>query len=511
MKKIFIPSAILLALIGTQCMRDDLDTGVLNGRINSNWSAPFFKAFLNLEDIDQESEFIEKDENGALRIAFRADTLVEHSPSAYFDVPEDQPKTISFGIVGGGQLGLEFELATFGGARISEVEFSNGFLNYSFPTDLSAGTMVRFTFFNSTINGAPAQFDFVVTPTSHSGSFNISGLNIDFAASGPSKIGYSVEVIFAPGKSTGDPVLFEWNFSELSVESIQGFFGNRSIALPPSSRRLQLAGLNQFSGAIQLYNPVIKLKVWNPLGVSFSFIPVLTTISQGKPRFINLPVITVNGAVAPGAGSEYTEITFNSGNSDISTLFTDLPDEIFIQGTIEVNPGADSTTVNFGDRQNDVVFGIEIELPLDFSAETLVLRQQLRNFTLLGQLPQEVTRIGTRVRSVNGFPFDALIKVFFKNDIGVIVDSLSLPILQAAQVNASGRVLQAFEYEIENEFDEDQVRALTKVTNAEVEVQLSTVNNGQDRVVIFDDYKLEVRLGISAGVGIVLFNNSGDE
>lgn len=511
MKKIFIPSALLLALIGTQCMRDDLDTGVLNGRINSNWSAPFFKAFLNLEDIDQESEFIEKDETGALRVAFRADTLVEHDPSSYFDVPEDQPTTNALGIVGGGPLGLEFELATFGGAKISEMQFSSGFLNYAFPTDLASGTMVRFTLFNSTLNGVPAQFDFVVTPTSHSGSINISGLIIDFTASGPSRIGYSVEVIFAPGKSTGDPLQFEWNFSGLSVETIEGFFGNRTIALPPTSRRIQLAGLNQFAGAIQLNNPVIKVKVWNPLGVSFSFTPVLTTIRQGKPRFINLPVITVNGATAPGAGSGYTEITFNSGNSDIATLLTDLPEEIFVQGTIEVNPGADSTTVNFGDRQNDVVFGIEIELPLDFSAETLVLRQELRNFTLLGQLPQEVTRIGTRIRSVNGFPFDALIKVFFKNETGVIVDSLTLPILQAAQVNANGRVLQPFEYEFENEFDEDQVRALTQVTNAELEVQLSTVNNGQDRVVIFDDYKLEIRLGIRAGVGIVLFNNSDDE
>jgi hypothetical protein len=511
MKKNYLLLTLATIVLGIQCNRDDLDTDVLRGRINSNWSAPFFKAFLNLKDIDEESEFLRKDANGALSVAFRSDTLVEHSPSEYFDIPEDQPITPAVAIVGAGPLGLEFEMATFGEARLSKVLFQSGSLNYSFPSDIPQNTMVRFTLNNADLNGAPAVFDFTVSASSSSGSFDISGLEINFLSGGKSVIGFSAEVILAPGLNTADPVQFEWNFSDLTIQQVEGYFGTRTMALPPTSQRIQLAGLNQFSGAINLTNPIIRVKVWNPLGVEFSFTPVMTTIKNGKPRFVNLPVVNINRAVAPGTGSEYSEIEFNSSNSDLSQLLSDLPEEIFVQGTIIVNPGADSTTVNFGSIENDVIFGLEIEIPLDFSAETLVLRQDLRNFTLLGSLPQEVTRIGVTVKSINSFPFDALLKVFFKDDNQEIVDSLVLPVIQAAPVNADGRVVDPIEYEYSAEFQEEVVKRLLDVTNAELELQLGTVNNGQDRVVIFEDYELEARLSVQAGVAIRILSDDDDE
>lgn len=511
MKKIYIFLSLATLILFIRCNRDDLDTDVLNGRLNSNWTAPFFKAFLNLKDIDQESEFINKDESGALSVAFRGDSLVKHSPSEYFDIPENQPIVPAVALVGGGPLGLEFNLATFGEARFSSILFQDGFLNFQFSPDMPANTMVRFTLANSTLHGVPAVFDFAVSSTSNSGSINISGLQMGLLSGGKSTIGYSLEVLSAPGKSAGEPIVVSWNFSNLTIHTVEGYFGTKTMTLPSSSSRINLAGLNQFTGAITLTNPKIKIKVWNPLGVDFSFIPVLTTIKNGKTRFVNLPIVNINGAASPNSGSAYTEIELNSSNSDLSQLLTDLPEEIFIQGTITVNPGADTNTVNFGTIGNDVIFGLEIEIPLDFSAETLVLRQDLRNFTLLGSLPQEVTRIGVTVKSINSFPFDALLKIYFKDSNREIVDSLVLPVLQAAPVNSEGRVTNPIDYEISVEFQEEVVKRLLEVTNAELELQLSTVNNGQNRVVIFDDYQLEARLSVQAGVAIRIVNDSDDE
>ncbi|MCC5916137.1 MAG: hypothetical protein JJU02_02295 [Cryomorphaceae bacterium] len=495
-------SSISLGILTTSsCWRDDLDPDVLRQGVDSKWGAPFFKTKLNIEDIDETSEFLSADPDGLLRAVYRQDTLATQKSEDFFDVPSDQPDNEVAGIKSAGKVTAGFNFLSTADARLQQILLHEGQINYAFPDTVAVGTIVKVTLGTATLaNGDSATFLLERTSSSYTGSFDVSGMDFSFTGSG-NELELSVEVIAAPGVPDFTAIPFTIGFSNLSVQQIEAYFGNRVLALPSSTQKINMRGLNQYRGAISLSNPEIKVKIWNPLGVSFELIPVLNGIAGGKSRLINLPPIVVNQPTMPG-NTEYSEIVFNSSNSDLSRLLEELPEEIFMQGTIIVNPGQDSTQTNFASRDDEIRVGLEINIPLIFSAPTLVLTQSLSNFSVVGGLPQEFTSLGAKVTGINSFPFDATVKVFFKDSQGDRLDSIVVPVLQAADVDGEGRVTAPTDYTFDLDFDESSMDIITAVNDVDVEVSLGTVNEGQDQVAIYTDYTFEIRLSLRAGVNV---------
>lgn len=495
-----IPFLSLLFCLSS-CWKDDLDTSIVGLDLTSDWNVPAIRATLDLKDIDEELSFIETRSDGRMDFVLSEDSVISHEASEYFDLPPDQPLTDGVAVRALGAVTLDFNFSVFGGAGLNQMTLYTGDLVYNFPQSYPAGTLIEFTINNATLNGQPAIFEFEVTQTSSSGRFNVDGLDFDFTTtSGSNRMSYTVELIAAPGLDINDPVEYEWNFENISVENIEGYFGRRVISLPPVSQPINFGGLERFEGLITLYAPEIRITINNPLGVGFNLTPAIAGIKSGQsPRIINLPLINVNPAQAPGVSSSST-IVFNENNSDITDLLQGIPEELFIQGTIVVNDDQDSTLINFANRNDLVTIDLELIIPLEFSAETITLRQQLRDISLFNSLPVDLNRLELGLRSENKFPFLAEIELFFLDENAVELDSVSLSILQPANVNENGRVLNPVNYTDDFLLDESILDILPITSFLEVRLRLATTANGSVPVVIYDDYTFETLLTFKAGL-----------
>ncbi len=510
MRYVLFLSAILLT--ASSCWKDDLDTSVINTDLTSDWVIPAIRTKFDIKDIDEEVSFIRSNPDGSLELHFREDSVISHDATEYFDLPPDQPETEGVAIRALGAVTLDFDFAVLGNAGLNSMTLFQGDLVYKFDDTYPTGTVVTFSINNATLNGLPAVFDFEVKSDSDSGRFNVDGLAFDFtSATGSNRMSYTVELTSSDSLGLNDPVEFTWNFENISVEDIEGYFGRRVVSLPPHSQPIDFGGLERFEGLITLYKPELKVTIHNPLGLGFELVPAIAGIKSGRsPQIINLPRIVVDPATAPGSPTLST-IVFNADNSEVLTLLQSIPEELFLQGSIIVNDDEDSSVVNFATRYDFVTIDLELVIPLEFSTETITLTQSITDISLFESLPLDINRLELDFRSENKFPFLAELEIYFLDDNKISLDSVSLSVLQPANVDNTGRVVNPVTYNDNIVLDEHLLDILPATSAFEVRIRLGTTSQGSVPVVIYDDYTFETLFTFKVGLNSYEVNNNGNE
>lgn len=503
---------LIILMLTTSCWKDDLDTSILGDDISSDWSAPLIRAFFDIKDIDEEVSFINRLPDGKLQLVFSEDSVINQDGEAYFDLPPDQPKTPHIITENMGVIPFEFSLSVYGGASLDHIVLHAGNLNFEFKQTYPVGTTVEFRFLNATLNGLPAVFDFEVTTSSQSGSFDVSGLNVDFtSATGLNGIAYSVEVTNAAGLSGDDTIAYDWRFSNLRVETIEGYIGRRVVALPSLKQPIDFGGIERFQGMITLYEPELRITVHNPFGIDLKFTPAVNGIKKGSsPSLINLPEIVVDAASAPGVTTSTTTV-FDKNNSDIVKFLQNIPEQLFLQGTVVVNDDQDSSKFNFANRNSNLVIDVELIIPLDFSAEEITLTQESEQDVLKQLLQLDLNRLELDLRSVNRFPFWTELELILIDTNEVRLDSVSLTVLQPAEVDENGRVTNEVSYSESVIFDQDVLDVIPFATTYKLRLKLGTASQGEQRVVIYDDYDFKSLIRVKAGLNSYNINSSDDD
>lgn len=510
MKHVLVISTLVLIIAG--CWKDDIDPSVIDLDLTSDWVIPAIRTKFDIKDIDEEVSFIRTQPDGRMELHFREDSVIQQEATEYFDLPPDQPVTPSFAVRALGALTLDFVFAVFGDAGLNSMTLFEGDLVYNFKQSYPIGTTVTFSINNATLNGQPAVFDFEVTSSSSSGRINVDGLAFDFnTTSGSNRMSYTVELTSSDSLGLNDPVEFTWNFENISLEVVEGYFGKRVVTLPPLLQPIDFGGLERFEGLITLYKPELKVTIHNPLGLGFKVIPAIAGIKSGQaPQIINLPVIQVDPATAPGTSTTST-IVFNANNSDVLTLLQSIPEELFLQGSIIVNDDEDSTLVNFATRYDMVTIDLELIIPLEFSTQTITLTQNITEVPLFESLPLDINRLELDFRTENKFPFLAELEIYFMDDNNTQLDSVSLSVLQPANVDNTGRVINPVSYNDNIVLDEKILDILPLTSYFEVRVRLGTTDDGSVPVVIYDDYTFETLFTFKVGLNSYQVNTNDDE
>lgn len=501
-----------ILLITSSCWKDDLDPDIVGGDVSSNWSGPLVRAFFDIKDIDEEVSFINRLPDGKLQLVLSEDSVINQDGEAYFDLPPDQPKINHPITENMGVIPFEFSLSVYGNALLDNIILHTGNLNFDFTQTYPVGTTVEFRFLNATLGGQPAVFNFQVNAASESGSFDISGLNIDFSsATGVNGIAYSVEVVNAAGLGANDIISFDWWFNNLRVETIEGYVGRRVVALPSLYQPVDFGGLERFQGMITLYEPELRITVHNPLGIDLKFTPAVNGIKKGSsPSLINLPEIIVDAASAPGVTTSTTTV-FDRNNSDIVNFLQNIPEQLFLQGTVIVNDDQDSSKYNFANRNSNLIIDVELIIPLDFSAEEITLTQESEQDALKQLLQLDLNRLELDLRSVNRFPFWTELELVLIDTNDVRLDSVSLTVLQPAEVDENGRVINEVSYSESVVFDQDILDIIPFATTYKLRLKLGTANQGEERVVIYDDYDFKSLIRVKAGLNSYNVNTSDDD
>lgn len=491
---------ILVSTVFLGCYKGDLDPDILNDPINSKWSFPLFSSEFRIQEFNQVNEFLEVQDDGSMQLLYSRDSVMTKNAASYFDLLPDQGVHQEEIFVADGILQKYFEVLTIEDIRLSSLRFFEGQLQFEFDESMQVGTAVRFHIFNASKGEIPAIFDFEVTPTSRSGEFDISEFELIFGPEDePNDMGYSFTILQAPGLSPADPVLFDWNFRNLKGAKATGNFGQRLFELGQGTYDLELDGLANFQGALQLSEPTIRLVVQNPIGVPFEFEPFVTAIKDGVKTNIALPKVRLQGAQSPGV-PEIVVIEFNQDNSGIVALFENTPDQIAVSGNLWTNPDGDTDKENFANRFDDLLIHAELIVPLQFSASGVSFTQTYEDIDFWTEAPGRISEMALSFNNTNSFPFDAQFEFIFLDDERKGLDSIKIDLIQAAVTNDSGKVSIPQEYILKVDFSKEQVDKLRNSVHADLRVTLNTGSQGQQVIQLFDEYFFKTVVSLKADI-----------
>lgn len=491
---------IVLGIFLSGCYKDDLDTDVLSDPIHSSWSIPLLTSEFRIQEFNQINDFLEVSEDGSMQLLYRRDSVISKNAASYFDLIQDQGINQEEIFVSDGILEKFFEFATIEDFRLSSIRLFKGQLYYEFDSSMPVGTKVRFHIFDALKGEEEAIFDFEVTASSHSGEFDISDYDLIFGPEDePNDMGYTFTILNAPGMSPSDPVLFEWSFKNLQGANATGNFGHRIFELGEGTYDLELDGLSNFQGSLKLSAPSIRLIVQNPIGVPFEFEPYVTAFKNGVQSDITLPKVTVKGAQAPGI-PEITVIEFDRNNSGVVALFENIPDQIAVSGDLWTNPDGNTGKENFANRFDDLLIHAELIVPLKFSASGVSFTQRFDDINFWSEAPGRIREMTLKFNNTNSFPFDAKFEFIFLDQAENALDTIKIDLIQAAEIDASGKVTVPQKYIFEEDFSEEQVDKIRNSVHADLRITLNTGAQGQQVIQLFDEYFFKTVVSLKADI-----------
>ena len=305
----------------------------------------------------------------------------------------------------------------------------------------------------------------------------------------------------------------------IDFQLAQGDFGNQNITLDAGSIDMDVDFWDDIEGDYQFANPQILLNMENSVGVPFQInADIIGYASDGSTAALNPDALqpaypnTVS-ATNPLTIDPITEIiTYDKNNSDIVDLMALPPsDRLEYMGSIALNPvGAIAptpTTPNLVSNNSAIGVDIEIDIPLDFTANKLMLRDTIDDIDISDA--ENILNAAVIVVAENGYPLDVMIdKIYFTDAAYVVIDSISdNEVIDAATVYTTGANIGEVdpssikEVEHQIKLTQSQIENLNKTENLILNASVSTSNGGVP-VKLMGDYELKFTLSVQAQIDL---------
>lgn len=506
-----------LGLLAVWSCKQDIDFDKFNEiSLQPELAVPLMRGTLTLSDLVANDSTFTVDPDNGVRIITVQDSLFGFSAVEFVQIPDQDPVPLPM-VNGDPPLDFDIGLGTLAGAELESAVYQEGQLKYGIQIPAAAGNdvQVEFTFKNATLGGQTfsSVFTLPANLTEMNDSLDISGLNIDFsnAGQGVNFLGLRAEILDDGGLAASVPVILTIQFTGVKVSEAVGFFGQRQVSIPDGSFDLDLEALENFASGFVLTDPKITLRAESSMGVDFTIIPNFTginTLNDIVP--LNPDSAEVKGPTTPGA-SITSDIIIDRNNSNIVNFLASLPQEIFYSGGAALNPNKDPlTTTNFVDANSFVNMGLEIDLPLRFSADNMRLEDTIEAGIASGEI--EIDTLVLYIKTINGFPFDMNVNLTFLDSLtGDSIGNINLDLLQAATVDANGRVITKNEPPtIVRSLTKSEIDALNRTDKIRIRGSLNAPgqnnpNNSPD-VKMFTDYSLEILVATQARAIIPISN-----
>ncbi|MDX5428305.1 MAG: hypothetical protein LPK46_08105 [Bacteroidota bacterium] len=500
MKKSFILGGILL--LGG-CI-SDLDLEKFNDpkfNYDAHWIIPVAKATLTLEDVVRESKYVQIDPDNALRVVYRQDSLFTVNATDFSEIPNQD--SLSFDVaVGLGKQTFSGSLGTLAGGQLTRILMGEGFLFWE--TDPVGGTgTITVELDNVTQMGGPVSFQINASPSGESGSIDISGMEFDLSqGSNPyNNLGFTMEIInssLTPGSNI--PVTFR--YTDITVEEVDGYIGQRNISIPTQTIDLDLGGIEEFFDGLYLTDPKITLETVTNVGIPFNLTPYINGVNKnGQIKTLNAPSFNVAGAQFKGDW-DTSKYVLNAQNSNVTDFISFIPHQIIAGGNVQTNPAGPAQ--NFITGNGAAVLNMEMDLPLTLRAENMRFEKDINDIDwgIDPDRSESIDLLTLHMKFKNSLPLQASVRLLMIQN-GVAVDSVVVTdLLQAAQVDGQGRVQVPVDYRTSITLDQPQIDNLLRSKTVRFKAVFNTTNNGQTPVTFYSDYFLEVGVGLEAKLNV---------
>lgn len=298
-----------------------------------------------------------------------------------------------------------------------------------------------------------------------------------------------------------DMVINQPNFS-----LAKGYFGQRTQSISGADAAFNIEFLENISGNIVFSDPSLYVTTSNSMGV-----PVEVNVDingensssgsqaslAGSPQIIGFPDLNQIGQYV------YSEVSYTPQNSDIVNFLSILPNEINMAGGLISNPNGNTPPMQnhlIGD--GEAIFGIRLELGLDFQIDDLFLTDTISLESMDIDLGDTLTLNALKLymNTLNGFGLTADLQLRFLDENDQVIDIQDLPLLSAAQVDNTGKVIEASLSRSELEIDETILGQLENGSKIVFRLSFNSPNNGNDDMILH--YTNFLKLYLAAEVNI---------
>ncbi|BAX79995.1 hypothetical protein [Labilibaculum antarcticum] len=427
-------------------------------------------------------------------------------------LPETNPQTDQIQIITGNSGVLLYELDL------------NTDIRFVLSNPLNTTVELFVSIPNGTAGGTPVSEKFTLTAneTNHVETLNLANLNLLFntphTTNNDLDITFDVNILDNGGliTSTGD-LGIELTFQNIDFLLAQGDFGNQNITLDAGNFDMNVDFWDDIEGDYLFADPRINLYMENSVGIPFQINADITGYAtDGTMASLN-PIPEAQFQNPPSTISEVNigvkdTLTYDKNNSDIVALMALPPsDRLEYFGSIALNPvGAIAptpTAPNIISNSSAINVDIEIDVPLDFTATNLVLRDTVNDIDISDA--DKIMNAAVVIVTENGYPLNVSInKIYFTDAAYNVIDSISdNQVIDAAEVFTSGdqmgEVDPALVTEVEHQIQltQSQIENLNLTKNLIINAGVSTENGGV-AVKLKGDYELKFTISVQAQIDL---------
>jgi hypothetical protein len=263
------------------------------------------------------------------------------------------------------------------------------------------------------------------------------------------------------------------------------------------------------AGILELVDPKVRLTTYNSFGYPIKAHITKLYARRGDSTYqIPLSVPFFAAVATPTAGQQGQAVTaetlFNSGNSFAKDVFKKKTK--YVTYAVDFTPDSIPTSPLFYLNNANVKLKVDVEFPLYGRSLAFTVFDTIPNFTIAQALNNQVESAIFRVYNANGFPVQVGFQVYFTDSLYNVLDSLFLDpnILRAASVNNVGRVSVPTETTKDVVLTKDILKNLTTTQSIVVKAVITTTNSGATDVKIYNDYRIDLKLGMQVKLAMKL-------
>ena len=297
--------------------------------------------------------------------------------------------------------------------------------------------------------------------------------------------------------------------------------GPYSVFLPIDSLDMNLGVYNKVvGGSFYFENPIVNIIVTSTLGVPIDMaLVVLDAYSPSNGTMsIELwgntapPNIVLDNPSPPAYSTVWGEAavtvyTFDNNNSNIKDVLQINPKYIFYSVQADVNPLGLTDPAFFVVDTSKFSVEVEVQLPLYGTANVVSMGDTIP-FVLDLNDPSGselvVTEAIFMVNTYNDFPLDVEMQLLFMDSSQVVIDSLFTNgqsfVLKGAPIGPAPALRTSTPSHTVTEVfvDRERLNNLGKAKEMIIRGRLTTNNDGFDLVKVYQDYEIELKLGVKA-------------
>lgn len=289
-----------------------------------------------------------------------------------------------------------------------------------------------------------------------------------------------------------DEIDLSIGMENLDFDFIEGYFGQKEQLIEEDILDIDVSDLDEIASGLVLESPVLRLTTNNSMNIPFELDLNLVAHNGFNDVSLDGPLLQID----PNAIS-LSE--FNNVNSQLSDFIALNPSEITYSGTVLSNP--DGATYNSINPNSSVTIHMEMDLPLHIRIEDAIRIDTLAlDFGSDEGVDSDldfIESVKLKVHTENEFPLDIAVTMFFADSLsGLIQDSLTFDLLQAAEVDEQGVTMGPHVYDSNVELDSDQIDALFNSNQALIDITLNSYDYENTAVRLYTDYQFIISAGV---------------